>query len=142
MDLGAFSVSLAVADLDASRTFYEALGFEVAGGDADQGWQILRNGDAVLGLFAGMFDANVLTFNPGIGQDMRPADDPDDVRDIHDALVRAGIEVAYVAPGMEAPDDPMAGERGDAAHFMVTDPDGNAILVDQFDADTIAALGG
>lgn len=133
MDLGAFSISLAVADLEVSRSFYEALGFVVVGGDADQGWQILRNGDAMLGLFAGMFDDNVLTFNPRIGQDMQPRPDGDDVRAIHDALVEAGIEVTYGAPGMDPPDDPLAGEHGTAGHFMVTDPDGNLVLVDQFE---------
>lgn len=127
MDLGAFSVSLAVADLAASRTFYERLSFTVVGGNADQGWQILRNGEAMLGLFAGMFDDDVLTFNPGIGQDMRPLPDGDDVRDIHDAVVDAGIQVTYEAPGMDAPEgDPMTGEHGTAAHFMVRDPDGRS----------------
>ncbi len=138
MNLGCFSVSLSVADLAASRSFYEHLGFVVVGGDAEQGWQILRNGQAMLGLFAGMFDDDVLTFNPGIGQDMRPLKDGDDVRDIHDALVAAGIEVAYDAPGMDAPDEPLAGERGSAGHFMVRDPDGNLVLVDQFDVDALA----
>ncbi|MBY5162271.1 VOC family protein [Salsipaludibacter albus] len=133
MELGAFSISLAVTDLEASRAFYETLGFVVVGGDADQGWQILRNGEAMLGLFAGMFDDNVLTFNPRMGQDMQPRPDGDDVRDIHDAVVEAGIQPEYGAPGMDAPEEPLAGGHGSAGHFMVRDPDGNLVLVDQFE---------
>lgn len=133
MQLGVFSLSLAVADLAVSRSFYEQLGFEAVGGDPDQGWQILRNDQATLGLFEGMFDDNVLTFNPGIGQDMTPLEDPDDVRDIHDAVTAAGIEATYAAPGMDDDGTALDGEHGTAGHFMVTDPDGNHILVDQFD---------
>lgn len=140
MHLGAFSVSLSVADLDASRTFYERLGFEVTGGDPDQGWQILRNGEAMLGLFQGMFEGNVLTFNPGIAQDMGLDDDPDDVRDIHDELVESGLEPGYDAPGMDEADEPLAGDRGDAGHFTLVDPDGNAILVDQFPREVLEAM--
>lgn len=139
MDLGAFSLSLAVADLVASRTFYEHLGFVVVGGDADQGWQILRNGQAMLGIFQGMFDDNVLTFNPGLGQDTKPTADPDDVRDIHESIVAAGLDVSYTAPGMGDTPDALDGERGTAGHFMLTDPDGNHILVDQFDLDQFGA---
>lgn len=140
MQLGAFSVSLSVADLAASRAFYEHLGFEVTGGDPDAGWQILRNGHAMLGLFQGLFEGNVLTFNPGIDQDMSRADDPDDVRDIHDALADAGVEMTYDAPGMEPTEEPLAGDPGDAGHFMLVDPDGNGILVDQFPAEVLDAM--
>ena len=122
MKLGAFSLSLAVADLVASREFYERLGFETVGGDADEGWLILRNDHAYIGLFEGMFDANILTFNPGLTQEMGETDDFTDVRDIQAALEAGGIELI---------------ERTDAdgtgpAHIVMTDPDGNRIMVDQF----------
>lgn len=133
MNLGAFSMSLAVADLTASREFYELLGFEVLGGDADGGWLILRNGQTTLGLFADMFTDNILTFNPGMGDDMKPDPDAQDIRDIHERLTAAGVAMDYAAPGMDAPEDPMGGAHGTAANFTVTDPDGNQILVDQFD---------
>ena len=87
MKLGAFSVSLAVADLAASREFYERLGFEVTGGNADEGWLILKNEQAIIGLFHGMFEGNILTFNPGWTQDGVPADgDFTDVRDVQAVL--------------------------------------------------------
>ncbi len=122
MDLGAFSVSLSVADLDRSRAFYEVLGFEVAGGEADEGWLILRNGDTTIGLFHGMFESNILTFNPGLGQDMSQPESFTDVRQIQTALREAGIELG------ETVDESTEG----AAHITLTDPDGNAILIDQF----------
>lgn len=122
MDLGAFSVSLAVADLDRSRSFYEALGFAVAGGDADEGWLILRNGDTTIGLFHGMFESNILTFNPGLGQDMSEPETFTDVREIQARLQAAGIELGETA------DESSSGP----AHLTLTDPDGNAILIDQF----------
>ena len=122
MKLGAFSVSLAVADLDASRRFYETLGFEVTGGDADANWLILVNGETVVGLFHGMFDENILTFNPGLTQQMGQTDDFTDVREVQAALRAAGIEP------VEATDADGTGP----AHIVVTDPDGNRIMVDQF----------
>ncbi|MEM9564891.1 MAG: VOC family protein [Actinomycetota bacterium] len=122
MELGAFSVSLSVADLAASRSFYEKLGFTVTGGDADQGWLILVNEPAVIGLFQGMFDGNVLTFNPGLVLGGDQPDDFTDVREIQAALESAGIELTdRVDP--ENPEGP--------AHLALTDPDGNAILIDQ-----------
>jgi catechol 2,3-dioxygenase-like lactoylglutathione lyase family enzyme len=121
MHLGAFSVSLAVKDLGASAAFYEHLGFEVAGGDADQGWLILRQGTTVLGLFQGMFEGNLLTFNPGWAQDATPLASFTDVRDIQARLIAAGIE-----PMSRAETD------GDGpAHLTLVDPDGNQILLDQ-----------
>ncbi len=121
MALGAFSVSLAVKDLAASKSFYETLGFEAMGGDADQGWLILKMGDTVLGLFQGMFDKNMLTFNPGWSQAAQALDDFEDVRDVHARLTAAGIETMQEN-----------GLDGDGvASFATVDPDGNPILIDQ-----------
>ena len=123
MKLGAFSVSLAVADLAASREFYERLGFAVTGGDADEGWLVLKNEQAIIGLFHGMFDGNILTFNPGWTQDgVRSERGFTDVRDVQSALQSAGVAI---------------GETTDAAgtgpaHIVLTDPDGNTIMIDQF----------
>ncbi|MDJ0768451.1 MAG: VOC family protein [Ilumatobacter sp.] len=122
MKLGAFSISLAVADLGASQTFYEALGFEQIGGNADENWLIMRNGDAVIGLFHGMFEQNILTFNPGLTQRADPTDDFTDVREIQSILDSAGIELAVRT-------DPDATGAG---HIVLTDPDGNPVMVDQF----------
>ena len=97
MRLGAFSVSLAVSDLAASQRFYETIGFVPAGGDADQGWMILRNGDTTIGLFQGMFDRNILTFNPGWSATAEPLDEFTDVREIQAALMAAGLEPAVAA---------------------------------------------
>lgn len=124
LELGAFSVSLNVADLAVSRRFYEALGFVVTGGDPDQGYLILRNGEAMLGLFHGMFEGNILTFNPGLTGRMERVREFTDVRAIEQALRTAGIEIAE---GVAAD----AGDHG-PAHLTLTDPDGNAILIDQF----------
>ena len=121
MNLGAFSVSLAVQDLEASRRFYEGLGFENAGGNPDEGWLMLRNGEHVLGLFQGMFERNLLTFNPGWDQQGRETEAFTDVRDIQRALRARGIE-----PVVTADQD----GTGPAA-IMVVDPDGNQVLIDQ-----------
>ena len=121
MDLGAFSVSLAVKDIAASRDFYAKLGFEPAGGDIEQNWLILRNGDHVIGLFQGMFDRNTLTFNPGWDQHCNETDSFTDVREIQRALKAGGIQ-----PAPEADED----GTGPAA-CLVIDPDGNPILIDQ-----------
>ena len=121
MDIGAFSVSLAVKDIKASRDFYQALGFEEAGGDIEQKWLILRNRDHVIGLFEGMFDRNMLTFNPGWDQQCNETATFDDVRDIQAALKSAGVEFLQEAE---------AGSEGPAS-FCVVDPDGNPVLFDQ-----------
>lgn len=122
MDLGAFSISLAVADLDASRAFYEKLGFEVTGGSAEDDWLILKNGDTIIGLFHGMFDRNILTFNPGLNNQMEHVDGFTDVREIQRHLRSQGIELVEEAD--EASEGP--------ASITMLDPDGNPVLIDQF----------
>lgn len=124
LELGAFSISLSVADLDRSQAFYEALGFVVSGGDADQGYLILQNGEATIGIFQGVFEGQILTFNPGLTNRMQRLEDFLDIRQIQDRLEEAGI-------ALESGIDPSAGESG-AASFTLTDPDGNSILIDQF----------
>lgn len=121
MDLGAFSISLAVQDLDASRAFYQQFGFTVAGGDAAQNWLVLRNGGHTIGLFQGMFETNILTFNPGWGPDASPLEDFTDVRELQRQLKANGVTLLTEAD--EATTGP--------AHFTALDPDGNPILVDQ-----------
>jgi len=121
MDLGSFSVSLAVKDLDASKTFYEKLGFKQFGGDAEQGWLILRNKEHVIGLFQGMFEDNILTFNPGWNQDSTETNSFTDVRVIQRELKKQGLELITEAD--EATSGP--------ASLILTDPDGNHILIDQ-----------
>ena len=121
MELGAFSVSLSVKDLASSREFYEKLGFQPMGGDPDQNWQILRNGNVTIGLFHGMFEGNILTFNPGWDSQARPVDDFTDVRELQRRLKAQGLEMTAEA------DESGSGP----ASFVVVDPDGNAILVDQ-----------
>jgi lactoylglutathione lyase len=121
MDLGAFSVSLAVKDLAASRAFYEKLGFTAAGGDPDQNWLILRNGSTVIGLFQGMFEKNLLTFNPGWDADAQEVAGFTDVRELQRRLEEQGVAI-----GMRADPDTTG-----PAHFALEDPDGNQILVDQ-----------
>lgn len=121
MDLGKFSLSLAVKDIAASRAFYEKLGFEKFGGDADQGWLILRSPSCVIGLFQGMFDKNTLTFNPGWDASGQTLDSFTDVRDIQKKLNADGVELVSEA------DETTTGP----ASCMVMDPDGNPILIDQ-----------
>jgi lactoylglutathione lyase len=121
MDLGAFSISLAVKDLDASRRFYEAFGFSVFGGNAEQNWLILKNGDHIIGLFQGMFDKNILTFNPGWDADAQPLPSFTDVRELQRRLKAQGIVLQQEAD--EATTGP--------ASFIAIDPDGNPVLVDQ-----------
>ncbi|HEX5580507.1 MAG TPA: VOC family protein [Gemmatimonadaceae bacterium] len=121
MPLGAFSVSLAVRDLEASRRFYETLGFSVFTGEASQGWQILKNGDTVIGLFQGMFERNMLTFNPGWDQSAQPLEQFTDVRELQRRLKAQGV--AFVTEADESTTGP--------ASFVVVDPDGNPVLVDQ-----------
>ena len=121
MQLGAFSVSLAVKDLDASRRFYEVLGFSAFGGNASQGWLILRNGDHVIGLFQGMFEKNILTFNPGWDQGAQPLTTFTDVRELQRRFRAAGLRLDGEAD--ETTNGP--------AHLMLSDPDGNTILIAQ-----------
>lgn len=121
MELGAFSVSLAVKDIEASRQFYETLGFEAVMGDTAQGWLILKNGTSVIGLFQGMFERNALTFNPGWDANAQPLDTFTDVRDLQRLLKVQGIE--FVAEADASTSGP--------ASFIVVDPDGNPIIVDQ-----------
>ncbi len=121
MQLGNFSVSLNVKDLRASKTFYAALGFEPIGGDDDQGWTILKNGDCIVGLFQGMFEKNTLTFNPGWNAAGETLDDFTDVRELQRQLKSHGMSLASEA------DEDSTGP----ASFMIMDPDGNPILVDQ-----------
>ena len=121
MKLGAFSVSLAVKDIAASRAFYETFGFSVFGGDQSQNWLILKNENAVIGLFQGMFDKNILTFNPGWDGNAKNIPDFTDVRELQRQLKSQGIILASEAD--EATTGP--------ASFIATDPDGNQVLVDQ-----------
>lgn len=121
MDLGAFSISLAVKDLAESRSFYEKLGFEKFGGDEEQNWLIMKNGDHVIGLFQGMFENNILTFNPGWDQNANPLDSFTDVRELQKALKAEGV--SFVSEADETTIGP--------ASFVIVDPDGNPILVDQ-----------
>lgn len=121
MELGAFSVSLAVKDIEASRAFYEKLGFTAFFGDASQNWLILKNGDHVIGLFQGMFERNMLTFNPGWDQNARKLDTFTDVRELQRQLKAQGVKLVTEA------DETSTGP----ASFVAVDPDGNPILVDQ-----------
>lgn len=121
MELGAFSVSLAVKDIEASKVFYERLGFSIFGGDQSQNWLILKNGDHVIGLFQGMFENNLLTFNPGWKQDAQPVAAFTDIRELQRQLKGQGVSMISEA------DETTTGP----ASFMIADPDGNTILVDQ-----------
>ena len=121
MELGAFSVSLAVRDIHASKAFYEKLGFAEFGGEIEQNWLIMKNGSCVIGLFQGMFEQNILTFNPGWDQDAHPIESFTDIRDLQRQLMAKGIEF-----GSEADQDSTG-----PASFMFMDPDGNPILFDQ-----------
>jgi len=121
MQLGAFSVSLAVKDIAASRAFYEKFGFKVFGGDAAKNWLILKNGEHVIGLFHGMFDRNTLTFNPGWDSSANPVDGFTDVRDLQRGLKEQGVQLVVEAD---------TATKG-PGFFMAIDPDGNPVLVDQ-----------
>ena len=121
MELGAFSVSLAVKDIEASKDFYEKLGFNVVMGDVSQNWLILRNGEHTIGLFQGMFERNTLTFNPGWDRNNQNLDSFTDVRELQKQLKAQGVEL------MSEADESTMGP----ASFMVMDPDGNPILIDQ-----------
>ena len=121
MQLGNFSISLAVKDIAVSRAFYEKLGFSVWGGEQEKNWLILKNGEHVIGLFQGMFERNTLTFNPGWDSNANRLDQFIDVREIQRRLKEQGVELAAEA------DETTTGP----AYFMVIDPDGNPVLFDQ-----------
>jgi lactoylglutathione lyase len=121
MQLGNFSVSLAVKDIEASKQFYEKLGFTVFMGNQSQNWLIMKNGPCIVGLFQGMFDKNILTFNPGWNSDAQKLDEFTDVRELQRQLKASGITMVTEA------DETTTGP----ASFMIADPDGNTILVDQ-----------
>lgn len=121
MNLGAFSISLNVKDIHRSKAFYEKLGFNVFGGDIDQNWLIMKNGDHIIGLFQGVFPDNILTFNPGWDQDGNTLESFTDVRELQRQLRGKGITFEQEA------DESTSGPGS----FVITDPDGNPILVDQ-----------
>lgn len=121
MELGNFSISLAVKDIEASRSFYEKFGFKVFMGDAAQNWLILKNGDHVIGLFQGMFEKNIMTFNPGWDSNGQNLPSFTDVRELQRQLKAKGVKLQTEA------DENTTGP----ASFMAVDPDGNQILVDQ-----------
>ena len=121
MELGAFSISLSVKDLNVSKSFYEKLGFTVFAGEFSRNWLIMKNGDHVIGLFQGMFEKNILTFNPGWGQNADKLDSYTDARELQRELKSHGIKFENEA------DENSTGP----ASFMIMDPDGNPILIDQ-----------
>ncbi len=121
MNLGAFSISLTVKDIHASKAFYEKLGFTIFGGDIAENWIILKNGEAVVGLFQGMFEKNMLTFTPGWDSNAEKLDHFTDVRELQRELKAQGIQLQSEA------DEKTTGP----AYFMLEDPDGNPILIDQ-----------
>ncbi|WP_439481363.1 VOC family protein [Cyclobacterium plantarum] len=121
MNLGAFSISLNVKDLKTSSDFYEKLGFSVFGGDLDKNYLIMKNGNALVGLFQGMFENNLLTFNPGWDENAQKLNQFDDIRSIQKKLKEEGISLVTEA------DESSSGPGS----FVVMDPDGNTILVDQ-----------
>ena len=121
MELGAFSISLAVKDIEASKAFYEKLGFKVFNGDISQNWLIMKNGDTVIGLFQGMFEKNILTFNPGWDNNAQKLDSFTDVRELQRQLKAQGVEL------MSEADENTTGP----ASFIAVDPDGNPIYIDQ-----------
>jgi lactoylglutathione lyase len=121
MELGAFSVSLAVKDIKVSKSFYEKLGFEGFGGDISQNWLIMKNGDHIIGLFQGMFEKNILTFNPGWDQNGKTLDSFTDVRDLQKSLKEKDVKFEVEA------DENTTGP----ASFVVNDPDGNTVMIDQ-----------
>ena len=121
MKLGAFSVSLNVKDIQTSKSYYENLGFQVFGGDISQNWLIMKNGSCTIGLFQGMFEKNILTFNPGWDENATKLDSFTDVRELQQQLKAKGIKIETEADE----------ETSGPASFVLVDPDGNPILVDQ-----------
>jgi catechol 2,3-dioxygenase-like lactoylglutathione lyase family enzyme len=121
MELGAFSVSLSVKNIPASKEFYEKIGFKKIGGDETQNWLIMRNGDHTIGLFQGMFDTNILTFNPGWDKDCNQLEEFQDIREIYQELKNSNLNIL---------ENGIKGDKG-PSHFSIQDPDGNLILFDQ-----------
>ncbi|PKH87654.1 VOC family protein [Colwellia sp. Bg11-28] len=121
MKLGAFSVSLAVSNIEASKVFYQKVGFEVIGGDQTQHWLILKNGEHTIGLFQGMFEGNIMTFNPGWDKDCKTLESFTDIRELLKEFEAQGVEIIQQS---------ISGESGPSS-FSIKDPDGNAILIDQ-----------
>jgi predicted lactoylglutathione lyase len=121
MKLGAFSVSLSVKDLETSKQFYEKLGFTVFGGSPEQNYLIMKNESTLVGLFQGMFEGNILTFNPGWDQDTQNVDPFDDVRELQAKLKNAGVSLVSETDL----------ESSGPASIMLQDPDGNTIMIDQ-----------
>lgn len=121
MNLGAFSISLNVKDLLVSKEFYEKLGFNIFGGQLEHGYLIMKNGETIIGLFQGMFEKNILTFNPGWDQACNTLKDFSDVRDLHKKVENMGISTQQVS---------LEGSQGPGS-FVIVDPDGNPILIDQ-----------
>ena len=122
MKLGAFSISLTVKDLKVSKNFYEKLGFEVFGGNMEHNYLIMKNGDTIIGLFQDMFDKNILTFNPGWDQDANELEEYTDVRKLNKKIIKEkNIETEQVR---------LEGDKGPGS-FVIIDPDGNPILIDQ-----------
>ncbi len=121
MELGTFSLSLAVKDIEKSRSFYEKMGFNIFAGDKSQNWLIMKNGGNIFGLFQGVFEGNILTFNPGWDKDCNKLESFTDVRELLEELKSQGMEIAQ---------ESVKGETGPSS-FTVVDPDGNSILIDQ-----------
>lgn len=121
MKLGAFSISLSVKDLEASKIFYESIGFSVFAGDASRGYLILKNGEALVGIFQGMFEGNILTFNPGWDQEAKTLEEYDDVREIQKVVKDKGIALEREVDS----------ESQGPGSIVFKDPDGNVILIDQ-----------
>lgn len=119
--LGCFSISLAVKDLKKSKAFYEKIGFEVFAGEESHGFLIMKHGDTNIGLFQGMFEKNILTFNPGWNQNAENVESFDDVRELLEQIKSKGIEIA---------EESISGEQGPSS-FSIIDPGGNPILIDQ-----------
>ncbi len=121
MELGAFSVSLSVSNIEESKVFYQKLGFEMVGGDQSQNWLILKNGDHKIGLFQGMFEGNIMTFNPGWNQNCKTLESFTDVRELLKEFEAQGVNIIQ---------ESISGESGPSS-FSIKDPDGNSILIDQ-----------
>ncbi len=121
MHLGAFSTSLSVKDLEASRKFYEALGFNILAGAAESRFYIMKNGNALIGIFQGMFEGNILTFNPGWDEDGKPIGEFSDIREIQADLQAKGIELIATLEGV----------KPGPGRVMLKDPDGNMVMLDQ-----------